>query len=189
MHEYLFSKFGMFIYTIPSAMILMIGREWYLYSVISKMGIFADVHYTRNTRNPFLSFDLWGFLVLIFGGYSWGGLIKNEKRDTIVSFVFAQLWFIVIIVIAAVFLHAKGLSRNSYIFIFLIEIIKMSWIIHLINYIPLPPFDASFFYTQKSGMNMIVLVSKLIATALIIFFPVYNDFLSGQSLIKLLGLY
>jgi hypothetical protein len=179
----------MLIYSVPAAFILLIGREWFLFNVMSKMGVFTDAHYAAKTQNPFLTFDLWALMVLVFGGYSWGGLIKKEKRDTIISFIFAQLWFVIIMIIAFIFLQAKDLSKSSYAYIFLIEIIKKGWMVHMVNYIPLPPFDASFFYAQKSKMENIVLVSKIIATICIMLFPVYNDFLSGQSLIKKLGLY
>jgi|GEM_PF-1881727 len=189
MHEFFYARFGMFIYSIPAALILFIGREWYLFSVMSKMGVFMESHYRGKTKNPLLTFDLWAFVVFIFGGFSWGGLVNREKRDTAMSFILAQLWFFIIIAIAFVFLHSKGLSKSSYMYVFLIEIMKKSWLLLLVNFLPVPPFDGSFFYAQKNSMKNVVFISKVAATAVILFVPVHNDFLSGQSLIKVLGLY
>ena len=187
-HEYLFMKFGMLIYILPAALILLIGREWYLFSVMSKLGVFSETHYTEKTKNPFLTFDLWSFITLIFGGYAWGGLINREKNDTIVSFIFAQLWFVLCIIIAFIFLQAKDLEKTSYMHMFLLEIIKKSWVLHLFNYLPIPPFDGSFFYMQKRNMHSVTIVSKIAMTVFILFFPLKNDFLSGQSFLKLIGL-
>jgi len=188
MLEYFYTKFGMLIYTFPAVMILLVGREWYLYNTMSKMGFFVESHYTGKTKNPFLTFDLWAFVVLAVGGASWGGLISKGKKDTLSSFIVAQTWFIIIIIVAFIFLQTKDLNKSKYMYIFLIEIIKKSWVLHWMNYIPLPPFDASFFYAQKAKFTSVGFVSKVLASALIIFIPITNDFLSGMSLLKFLGI-
>ena len=154
---------------------------------MAHLGIFYESHYRGKVKNPFLSFDLWAFIVLVFSGYSWGGLITKEKKDSVISFIIAQLWFVIIAFIAFVFLQTKGLNKNSYMYIFLLELIKACWMLHLVNYIPIPPFDASFFYAQKQGFKKTVIVLKCLATV-IIMFPVHNDFLSGNSLLKILRL-
>lgn len=178
----------MVIYSIPAAVVLLIGRDWYLFNVMSKMGVFTDTHYTGKSKNPFLTFDLWAFCVLCFGSFSWGGLINRGKKDSVISFIFGQLWFVLMIIIAFVFLNAKDLNKTSYMYIFFMEIIKKSWVLHLVNYIPIPPFDASFFYAQRADLHKVVILSKMVMTMFIFFFPITNDFISGQSFLKFIGI-
>ncbi|MDH4200359.1 MAG: hypothetical protein OEV66_08280 [Spirochaetia bacterium] len=180
---------GMFVIAIPAAIIVLIGREWFLLELMSRLGIFVETHYSaRQTKNPLLTFDVWAFIVLCFSGYSWGGFIVKNKKDTISSYIFGQLWFIMVMLIAFIFLHAKDISKTSYMYLILIDILKKSWSLHLLNYLPLPPFDASFFYMQKPALKKFGAIFKIIATIVIIFFPATNDFITGESFLLWAGL-
>lgn len=180
-------KIGILALSLPAAAIILLGREWFLLNMISRLGIFIETHYHPKNKNPFLTFDLWAFILVSFWGYSWGGLISRNKKDTFITFIFAQLWFVMIIILSVIFLHAKDLGKDQYTYMLFIVLIKKSWTLHLVNYIPIPPFDASFFYAQKPAMTKVNIILKILVTCAIILIPLSNDFISGESFLKWVG--
>jgi len=87
-------------------------------------------------------------------------------------------------VFGLVYYGLKQPEAGSYIDIFIKRLITGGWTIHLINYIFLPPFDASFFYLQKKWGQKVLIVAKIIFIFTLVAGFWNNDFINGNQFLN-----
>lgn len=182
------SQMGLIALSLPASFIVMMGREWFISRVTQKTGLMAASS-DHKEPNVLLNTDLWAFSLLCFFGVSWGGIVSDRKKHNFLIFVIGQLWLIIAIAVSLVFLHAKNLLPTDYMYFLFVDIIKKSWLLHLLNYIPIPPFDLSFFYISNSDiLKKVTLALKIVLTVVIVLFPIHNSFITGESFLRWVGL-
>jgi len=188
MREFELSLSGLDIlfYSVPASLILLLTREWFVGTVVEKMGFVSHAG-SEERVNPFLRFDLWAFAMLSYWGVAWGGTIQKNRDNNLISFILYQLWFVVIFTVVFLFLKFKQYENVGFTYYMLKEMLRQAWTLHLLNYIPLPPFDGSFFYMRYIDSPLIVAATKAIATVLIMFGLFGSDFITGVSILDRLG--
>ena len=171
------NSFGHLPYSIPVAFILLVSREWFVHFVLFSTIKIGDSFYQKENFNILNSIDLFAFGTLSLYGISWGGLLHIQKgKIKIIEFIVAQLWLIIIMVVSVLFLKNKEFQPGSYSDLFFKELFCQAWAVHILNYIPFPPFDVI------AVTNL--LLGRLILVAKIIFFIALMNGVSDLTFIN-----
>lgn len=171
---------GELILAVPSALIILLSREWYC----ARMTEDKESH-------PFRDFALLSFASLALTGTAAGGLLR-DRPYALLRFLHGQLWLVLLIVIGVVYVLIKGPATDSFSARFSAIYLCQAWSLLIVNFIPLPPFDAAatYFAPYMQWRMFSVLVSALSLTVLVA--CTYNfwriDFLTGKFLTRWLSL-
>ncbi|MCS6972353.1 MAG: hypothetical protein N2Z22_10040 [Turneriella sp.] len=120
--------------SIPAALVILLSREWYCAQIAGERG--SDI---------LARFSLLSFAGLSLNGTAPGGLLR-ECNMPLLRFLHGQLWLLILVGIAAVYAWLKSPLPESFAARFPLAIIMQSWSLFVVNWIPLPPFDAALFY-------------------------------------------
>ena len=155
--EIIVHKVGYLAYTLPSAFAVLFVKESSRISLTKRLGNYHDksIYF-----NPFSSIDPLALFCLSLTNASWGGFVQKNRKDHWLGFLISELSLLILMVIIMAYLQIKNPGENSYLYSFCHSIIEQSWFVFIMNALPLPPFDMSFFYMQKPYMRFIQFVSK-----------------------------
>ena len=125
---------GNLLLAIPSALTILLTREWFC----ARMAGDREV-------SPFINFSLISFASLSLNGVAPGGLLR-ETAMPLLRLLHGQLWLLILIAIGIIYTALKGPAVDSFSARFAATFLKQAWALFLINWIPLPPFDAAALY-------------------------------------------
>ena len=149
----------------------------------------------RNTGNsesdnPLSYIDPIGLGLLGLYGLSWGGITSIRRKDNIVTYIASEVFFLVLMLSAVGYykIHAPFTIIEWKIFI--VSIVKLNWALFILNCVPIPPFDASFFYTQNLGKVNIIIqtVFKVIVVILTVLGYINVDILGTNFVLDFFGI-
>jgi len=170
----LFSSLGYLVYTLPAAFLVFLLRETVRSIVYQKIGY-------RVEYNPVYYVDIIAVSCLSLFGISWGGIIHEDREDNWITMLIAQLVYLALFFLIFIYLRLNNPSSTSNAFIVLTTMAKQCYVLFIINFLPIVPFDFSFFYMQKLqhtfGGRILKNITKLI---FIILF--YFNLVSANSL-------
>ena len=179
------TQVGELIYTVPAALVVLGSREWV------RNGILTRLHREDPQEFPVYIEPL-ALGTLIVTQSCWGGLNQRYRRDNWLSFLLSQGWLYVLFALSLVYFDVKDLEKETYLYSFIGYVAIMSWATALVNWLPLPPFDASFFYFQpfvnravSQGLSVITRISGFVVLALLM--P-NSSWLRGEQMLQFVGL-
>ncbi len=176
---------GALIFSVPAALVVMLGREWF---ILQFRGAIPESNlWEKGAVNPFTRIDLWALFLLSLWGMSWGGLIQKGRKETTLTFILAQVWFVLVWLLVFIYYKLNHPIEESYLHYFLQEIMRQAWTLHLVNYLPLPPFDGSFFYAPKLNQNLRYSMKGGL-TVLMFFGISENGFINGIDFLNWLNI-
>lgn len=176
---------GGLIFSVPAALLVLLGREFF---ILQFRGAIPESNlWQKGSVNALTRVDLWSFFLVSLWGFGWGGLVQKGRKETMLTFILAQLWFVLIAVIVIIYVKLNHPVEGGYIYLLMHEVLRQAWTLHLINYIPIPPFDASVFYVPNINQN-IRYALKIIVTILLIFGVSENSFINGLDFVNWLNL-
>ena len=117
-------------------------------------------HPESTYTNPLSAIDPLALFCLSLTNVSWGNFLQKNRRDHWLSFLISQLVLVVLMLIFIFYLKIKMPPEGKYLYLLCKTIIQQSWFVFLVNLIPLPPFDLSFFYAQRPSLGLLHWVSK-----------------------------
>lgn len=142
---------------LPGIVIGLAFHEYAHAAVANKMGDPTPRMQGRLTINPFVHFDWWGILCLIFVGFGWGRPVmidarnfKNRRRgellvslagvtmNLIIAIVFAVIARILMMTLGAEFLSG---AAGSTLWMMIYYVIFINLVLMVFNLIPCPPLD------------------------------------------------
>lgn len=171
---------GELVLSIPVALVILLSREWFC----ARMTEDKEAH-------PFRDFPLITFASLALTGTGPGGLLR-DRPYALLRFLHGQLWLVILLVIGIVYILIKAPAIESFSARFSAVYLKQAWSLMVINFIPLPPFDAAltYFAPYMQWRMFSLLVALLGVTALVLFtFDFWRlDFLTGKFLLQWLRL-
>lgn len=171
---------GDLLLTIPSALIILMSREWFC----ARMA--GDKEFRATTE-----FSLISFASLSLTGIAPGGLIR-ESIVPLLRFLHSQLWLLILLAMGIIYVLLKSPEMNSFSARFSAVFLQQTWALFIINFIPLPPFDAAttYFAPYMQWRFFSIFIDTLAILALVIF--LYDfwriDFLTGAFLTRWLGI-
>lgn len=178
------SYFGDLIYTIPTVLFVYSFREW----VKSKIQVITEGREMENFLN---SVDLLALVCAFFSFIGWGSFLRYRNKDSFISYLFAQIAFLFLIMATIVYAKLKGLEKGGYSYYFIQTLITTAWVGFFVNWIPLPPFDASYFYLKNLlDIRPVVLflwVYKIFVTVGLVLFFELPPLFQGKFLLKWAG--
>ena len=151
-------------YSFPAALVVLMSREWAAINLMRSQVPKQEGPY----MSEFSAIDPLALFCLSLTNVSWGNFLQKNRKDQWLSFLISQLALLLLILILIFYLKMKMPSKEGYLFLFCNAIIQQSWAVFLVNLIPLPPFDLSFFYMQKPMLSLLQLVSKVIFLVLLL---------------------
>ncbi len=163
--EIVIHKVGDLAYSLPSAFLVLLIKEFTRISFFKKTG--TD-HSKSIYFNPVSSIDPFALFCLSLTNISWGGLVQKNRKDNWLSFLISSLSLLLLMIIIMGYLSLKNPDKTTYLYLLCHSMIKQSWLVFLINCLPIPPFDMSFFYTQKIYMYPINFFFKIIFVTLLL---------------------
>lgn len=171
---------GELILAIPSALIILLSREWYC----ARMAEDKESH-------PFRDFPLISFASLCLTGTAAGGLLR-DRPYALLRFLHGQLWLVLLIVIGVVYALIKNPAADSFSARFSAVYLCQAWSLFIVNFIPLPPFDAAAtYFSPYMQWRMFTLLVSALSLAVLVFCT-YDfwriDFLTGKFLTRWLSL-
>lgn len=114
--------------------------------------IFYSLNPNKSTlKQPYIYIDIWSVTFFTLFNVSWGGLLQSHKgrRDTFLTFFLSQLLYLALLLIIYIYLFLNNPEIETFRYNFLHYTCKACYVLFIVNLIPLPPFDASFFYLQN----------------------------------------
>ncbi len=176
----LFEQSGLLLVTIPSALVILVSRTWFA----AKMAGDKEVR-------PFTEFSLPSFICLTLTGAAPGGVIR-DKPLPLLRFAYAQLWLIILLAVGIIYTLLKAPAPDTYSARFVTVFISESWAMFVLNFIPLPPFDAAAgYFSQYTQWKMFSVLNSTL-TFVVLFILSFNfwrlDFFTGGFLLKWLNL-
>jgi len=188
--EFNIQQFGVIIHSLPAAFFLFFFRELFRKYVLD----FFNANAQKEALPILYYIDSFSLITLSFFGISWGGLLGNFRKDTIFTFLISQIWFLVYILLLLFLLFLKQSPEGSIFYLIIQDSIKYSWILFILNFLPIPPFDGAFFYMQSfetfTTGRFISFSIKIIFIVLLLFFStqmIHQNFLFTKDLLILLG--
>jgi len=163
--------------------ILFGGKEWFVAAMSNTMSLPKEWRYKKFSE-IIVRIDIWALATFSLWGVAWGGLIRRERKPFLLLFVLSQLWFIFMMIFGLVYYGLKNPEMGSYVDIFIRRLISGAWTIHLVNYIPIPPFDSSFFYMHKKRLHKVLIVVKVIFILSLVAGFWNNDFINGNQFLN-----
>jgi len=181
------SNLLMYLITIPVSLAILIGREWF---IISVQGIFGKNLAVKTNQHESLleKVDIWALGLLIYAGVSWSGLTKKGKIPTAFQFALSQIWFIIVALVIFIYYKLKNPEPDSVVLIVIEDILRKCWSLHILAYIPLPPFDASFFYSNFKSAQILSFVFKISITVMFLTNMWNNNFINGIEFLNWLNI-
>lgn len=135
---------GEMIYTIPAGFFIYFSRS-----------VFHEMLQNRilgeEKEHVWESIDIFALGVFFIYGISWGGMLRWGKRKSFLLYVFSQFFYLILIALSIIYFQLKNPVEGSYLFYFSIKIVQYLIGLFLLNFIPLPPFDASMLYWPLHG--------------------------------------
>jgi hypothetical protein len=171
---------GGLLISIPSALLILISREWYT----GKMTGNKEV-------NPAGEFSLFSFACLVLTGTAPGGLLRDQPF-ALLRFLHGQLWLVILLALGVLYALIKDPQPDSFSARFSATFLMQVWAVFVINFIPLPPFDAAATYFSpymqwKMFTALVALLNMALMVTLI--YPFWRlDFLTGKFLVQWLRL-
>lgn len=177
----LIEQSGYLLYTLPVALLVLLSREAFrnfLLSRLAKEETYPAAYYV----------DIFSVVSLALTGGGWGGLLHRKRRDTLLTFSLSQFWLLMLVGLGVLYWYLKKPDAGSYVSFFTLTFVKQCWVLFFINFIPLPPFDAAYFYFQPmSGGKLTPLLHSLMKTIAILLFltlPWKTAFWAADFLVK-----
>ena len=171
---------GNLVLAIPCALIILISREWYTAKMI------ADKEALILAEFPLIS-----FACLALNGAAPGGLLK-DKPLPLLRFVHGQLWLVILMAVGLTYVLIKGPAPDTFSARFSAVFITQAWGLLILNFIPLPPFDAAITYfapfMQWKMFSIFVNVLTLAALVLLSYSFWRLDFVTGKFILQWLKL-
>lgn len=178
-------QLGHIIYTLPAVFLLQLSREYIRNVFFLKVEKF-------HSHNPLYYTDGVAIGVYSLFGIGWGGILNSERADSIFSFFISQFWYIVVILLVFLYANLKQPAPDTYLAVFIAELMRASWVLFIFNFIPLPPFDAAFIYFQYANPGKLHKAISTVSKVLVILTGVLGvadiDFFNGQWLVNFLGI-
>lgn len=166
--------------TVPSALTILLSREWFC----ARMG--GDSEST-----PLADFSLVSFASLTLNGSAAGGLLRDRPM-ALLRFMHGQLWLIILLTIGVAYAAIKAPAPMSFSAGFSAVFLKQTWALFIINWIPLPPFDAASVYfapfMQWKLFHALNLTLAIIVAVALSFSFWRIDFFTGNFLVQWLKL-
>ncbi len=179
------AQFGHVLFYAPAGLLVYLSREWVRSSLAQKLN-------GEESGDIILETDLFALVCWSFSGIGWGSFCRPARRDTLLTFMVAQLWFLALIAISIFYSRAKGLEAETFMATFFSAVIFISWTGFWLNWIPLPPFDAAGFYLKPLyAVRFISVAIAIWKVAIVIFFTVavrLPEFFRGKFLLSWAGL-
>ncbi len=166
----------------PAALAVYTGREIFRnYLLHSLTG--------KRQNHPLYYLDIWAVGTAALFPLSWGGMVHRERMDNRLSYLLSQIFFALIVAALFVYFLLKGNHVAGYVYELLRYAMQLSYTLFLINFIPLPPFDASYLFVKLFPRNRAVrhlfTASKLALIAFAVFFADrLPGWLTGDFLIQ-----
>ena len=152
-------------YTFPAAFLVLLSREWAVNNLMKNQ----NISYSQGIyANPLSAIDPWALFCLSLTNVSWGNFLQKGRKDHWLSFLISQLILVILMLIFIFYLKIKMPPDGKYLYLLCNAIIQQSWVVFLVNLIPLPPFDLSFFYAQRPSLSLVHWGSKLIVLILLL---------------------
>lgn len=172
---------GYLLYTLPVAVLILLSREAFRNFLLSRL--------TKDETYPAAYYvDIFAVISLALTGGGWGGLLHRKRRDFLLTFLLSQVWLILLVGLGVLYWYLKRPDAGSYVSFFTIAFVKQCWVLFFLNFIPIPPFDAAYFYFQPmSGGKLTPLLLSLMKTVTILLFltlPWKPAFLAADFLVK-----
>lgn len=171
---------GELVIAIPSALIILLSREWFCARMTGE-----------KESHPFRDFSVLSFASLCLTGTGPGGMLRNHPYP-LLRFLHAQLWLVLLLVIGIIYALIKGPSADSFSAHFSAIFLCQAWSLFVVNFIPLPPFDAAAtYFAPYMQWRMFSLIVAALSIAVIVACT-YNfwriEFLTGKFLTRWLNL-
>ena len=151
---------GLLVYTLPATFLILLLREVFRNFLFNRI-------FNIKTNHPLYYIDPIALVTTAFFGFSWSGAINYERKDNIITFLASQIFFIIFMLLSIVYFYSQHPIESLYWLNFLQALVKTSWCMAIVNFIPVLPFDGSFFYAVKLQQSPlatpIFFVAKLIA--------------------------
>lgn len=171
----LFEQAGDLLITVPSALTVLLSREWFCARMAGD-----------SESNPISDFSLISFASLSLNGIAPGGLLRDRAMP-LLRFMHGQLWLIILLTIGTAYAAIKGPVPESFSARFSAAFLKQSWALFLINWIPLPPFDAaSVYFAPFMQWKMFDLLNGMLGILVLVAFSYgfwRSDTLTGNFLV------
>ena len=171
---------GALVLTIPCALIVLLTREWYA----AKMTGDKDAQLLAE-------FPLVSFACLALNGAAPGGLLR-DKPMPLLRFLHGQLWLVVLLAVGVLYVLLKSPAPETFSARFSAVFLTQTWGLLLLNFIPLPPFDAAatYFgpYMQWKMFSVLVIFLSIVVFVLLSYNFWRGDFVTGKFLLRWLHL-
>ncbi len=175
-----FEQAGDLFITVPSALTVLLSREWFC----ARMGGDSE-------SSPLADFSLVSFASLTLNSAAPGGLLRDRPMP-LIRFMHGQLWLIILLAIGIAYAAIKGPVPESFSARFSAVFLKQSWALFILNWIPLPPFDAaSVYFAPFMQWKMFSLMNATLAiiVAIALSYGFWRlDFFTGNFLVQWLRL-
>ncbi|MCB1147427.1 MAG: hypothetical protein KDK38_11530 [Leptospiraceae bacterium] len=185
MLESLLAKLGFLIYTIPAAILLMYSHEFFRNFLFKNLSAIES-----DQASSWI--DPVALAALSFFGVSYSGMCQSGRKDNFITFLASQVFFPCFILLIALYAYLKQPVSGSYLYSFLQSSISQASALFLWNFIPLPPFDASFFFWQRfyneSRLPPLTGTVKIFFLAVMTLLPAGSFWWRGSNIAALLGL-
>ena len=171
---------GTLVLTIPCALVILLSREWYT----AKM--------TGDKEAQVLAeFPLLAFACLALNGAAPGGLLR-DKPMPLLRFLHGQLWLTILLMVGVVYVLLKGPAPDTFSARFSAVFLTQTWGLLLLNFIPLPPFDAAstYFapYMQWKMFSILVILMNLAVLTVLSYNFWRGEFITGKFILQWLRL-
>ncbi|MDH5719229.1 MAG: hypothetical protein OEZ13_01280 [Spirochaetia bacterium] len=177
------NEYGALFFAIPAYIIITVIREWMRDQLIMSLGEGLSGE-KKQKIPPFWHIDIFAVCAMGIWGISWGGLLQRKERDTPLTFFISQIYYFLFGFVIAVFYHLKVPEEGGYTWHILREMVRQCWILGILNFIPLPPFDASFFYMNKKNKEYALIGFKILVIIFLIFGFLDFEILSEKTVFK-----
>jgi hypothetical protein len=171
---------GALILTIPSALIIIISREW-----------FAARMTGEKTTEALKSFSLLSFACLALNGTAPGGLLR-DRPYALLRFLYGQLWLLILIAVGVIYVMIKGPSSGTFAARFSAVYLSHAWSLLILNFLPFPPFDAALaYFAPYMQWKLFSVITGLLSFSLLVVLT-YDfwrmDWITGKFMLEWLRL-
>lgn len=157
---------GELIYTIPAGLVIFFSRAAFHEMLERRIEGLEKKEITE-------SIDIFGLGVFLLYGVSWGGMLYSSRKNNMIIFLLNQLFFIFAILVTIVYLILKNPQEGTYVFFFSVKMLQYLVTLFIVNWVPLPPFDAAILYWTPRGrfsvMDRLNTVFKLSVFLILVF--------------------
>ncbi len=159
---------GYLVYTLPASLVVLLFREVGRIQIQARYSI--QYSHQLSKEKPILSVDPMAVLVLSLTSMSWGGLLIKRKHEiNWMSYISSQLATLILMCVVLIYLFLKQPHKTSYLFLICHAVVLQSWLVFILNCIPIPPFDIAYFYIDTEILPFVSMGSKAILLALFMF--------------------